>query len=157
MCVAGLVSSLAAQTQPSKTQAGYIAAKIRTTARAGDVVVYCPDQLAPAVSRLLPSTLVQRAFPVGASVATVDWVDYARRNALASPAKFAASVNAVAQNATIWLVDVPHGYATFGTKCGLLQQLLSDHRLSRRLVTAQPHRYYEFANLLALTPSGTTR
>jgi hypothetical protein len=135
-----------------KTQAGVIADAITRGAAPGDVVAYCPDQLAPAVNRLLPSTLTQLAFPEGRSVSTVDWVDYARRNAQASPARFAAQVDAAAGRHTIWLVDVPHGYATFKNDCRAVQNRLSAGRARVVVERARPHSYYEFANLVALSP-----
>jgi uncharacterized membrane protein len=152
LCVAGLTSSAAVQTQPSKTQASAIARTIRSGAHSGDVVVYCPDQLAPAVSRLLPHTLRQQAFPAGATVATVDWVNYGVRNRAASPDAFATTVLRVARGVPIWLVDVPHGYATFGDKCARLRLLLSHGRVEQARIRSRPHAYYEFANLLELTP-----
>jgi mannosyltransferase len=151
VCVVGLSSSALAMGASTKTEAGVIAGVIRASAHPGDVVVYCPDQLGPAVSRLLPDSLTQLAFPAGPSVATVDWVDYAKRNAQASPAAFATRVDRVAARGAIWLVDVPHGYATFGNKCGELGAMLASGRVSTLLVPALPHSYYEFANLTALT------
>ena len=48
------------------------------TGRPGDVVAYCPDQLGPAVDRLLPSGRYQQTtFPRGTGPGFVNWVDYA--------------------------------------------------------------------------------
>lgn len=151
VCALGLAASVMGLARPSKTQAGMIAAAVAANARPGDLVVYCPDQLGPAVYRLLPTWVTQRAFPTGGSAAVVDWVDYAARNRHASPAAFAGSVNEVAQHATIWLVDVPRGYATFGDKCGQLVGLLAVHRRASIIVHREPHAYYEFADLWRLT------
>ena len=155
VCVVGLSSAALAVTGSTKTQAGVIASVIRAGAQPGDVVVYCPDQLGPAVSRLLPGALTQTAFPTGPSVTTVDWVDYAKRNAQASPAAFAMRVDRMAARGAIWLVDVPHGYATFGNKCGQLAAILGRGRVPTLLVPARSHSYYEFANLTSLTREAT--
>jgi mannosyltransferase len=148
----GLLSSGLAMAQPSKTQAAEIAAQVRHSAHPGDVVVYCPDQLGPAVSRLLPAGLRQLTFPSGASPTTVDWVDYAQRNEAASPAAFASRLTTLAGRSTIWVVDVPHGYATLGTKCRQVLTLLATDRPTQVVVRAQPRAFYEFANLIRLDP-----
>ena len=152
LCLLGLASSALAATGSTKTEAGVIAGVIRSSAHPGDVVVYCPDQLAPAVSRLLPGSLRQLAFPAGESVATVDWVDYAKRNAGASVAEFGSRVDRVAAGRGVWLVDVPHGYATFGNKCGALATMLARGRVVTPLLSMLPHSYYEFARLTVLMP-----
>ena len=74
-----------------RTQATQVAAAIRAEARPGDVVGYCPDQVGPDVSRLLPARLGLRqyAYPLLADPARIDWVDYAARNRRASPARYA--------------------------------------------------------------------
>src|SRR5664279_5366834 len=51
--VLGLLNGLA-QTHDSRTQAGRFAKLLAAQAEPGDVVAFCPDQLGPAVHRLLP-------------------------------------------------------------------------------------------------------
>ena len=60
-----------------RTQAVQVAADLNAQAQPGDVVVYCPDQLGPAVDRLLtvPGVL-QLTYPRMIGPARVDWVDY---------------------------------------------------------------------------------
>ncbi|MFN8036696.1 MAG: glycosyltransferase family 39 protein [Acidimicrobiia bacterium] len=117
-----------------RTQAYQVAAKIddaATGARPGDVVVYCPDQVGPAVSRLLdrPDRLRQMVFPTGAAPDRIDWVDYAKRNTQADPEAFAQSVLRAAGTHDVWYVYAP-GYKTFEGKCEALQAALQ---------TARPH------------------
>ena len=105
-----------------RTQAGPIAAALAKQAKAGDLVLYCPDQLGPAVSRRLAQIgapeLTQQVYPTGGSPQRVNWVDYASRNQQALPAVFAARADRAAGSAhAIWLVASP-GYRTFGDSCG---------------------------------------
>ncbi len=70
----GLVTS-AGFTMKNRTQAGEIAEAINEKASAGDVVVYCPDQLGPAVDRLLTTEVHQIPFPAAGPAAFVDGVE----------------------------------------------------------------------------------
>ena len=115
-----------------RTQAGDTAALIRSSATAGAVVVFCPDQLGPAVALLLPADVATTTYPTGASASRVDWVDYAARNAAADPAAFAAEV---AQTATgpVFLVRAD-GYLTYGTQCQALDRDLAADLGSRTVL-----------------------
>jgi mannosyltransferase len=100
-----------------RAQAGQVAAQINPSVQPGDVVGYCPDQVGPSVSRLLPAGLQQRTFPDGASPKLVNWVDYAKRNRAASPERFAADLERLAGTShKIWMVWSP-GYLTLDAKC----------------------------------------
>lgn len=112
----------------SRTQAGQVAAAIAAEAVAGDVVGYCPDQLGPAVSRLLPPSLRQVTFPARTAPHRIDWVDYAERNARADPRAFARYLDDQAgPNNTVWLVW-REGYRTLGTNC---ERIAANLRLLR--------------------------
>ncbi len=103
--------------QRPRTQAGTVAAVINRSGRAGDVVVYCPDQVGPATSRLIRVPVRQQLYPTGAGPARVNWVDYAARNQAASPRRFADRVAAaVPPGSSVWLV-ASSGYRTFGNAC----------------------------------------
>lgn len=109
-----------------RTQAGQVAAAMEAGGLApGDVVAYCPDQLGPATSRLLPAGLAQYTFPARTGPRFVDWVDYATRNesAAADPEAFARFVDEQAGGRTVWLVW-NGGYRTYGTKCEVLNGAL---------------------------------
>ncbi len=88
-----------------RTQAGQVADVILARARPGDVVVYCADQLGPAVSRLLGDRdLVQLTFPRGDPPELVDWVDYIDRINRTDPTAFGRRVLDEANGHTIWYV-----------------------------------------------------
>ena len=95
-----------------RTQAGEVAAVLRVQAQPGDVVVYCPDQLGPAVSRLLGHRpdLVQMTFPSGKRPELVDWVDYLDRVRRTRAREFATQVLTRAGDHTVWYVaDADYG------------------------------------------------
>jgi mannosyltransferase len=109
----------------NRTQGGEIAAAIEEEGRRGDVVVYCPDQLGPSVSRHLAAGFEHEAFPGRGSPGFVDWVDYAERNEAADPAAFAERVlRTTATDQDIWLVWATN-YRTFDEKCEALGQELA--------------------------------
>lgn len=131
----GLVTALR-----SRTQAGPIAAVLRASARPGDVVAYCPDQLGPAVHRLLPASLglTEIAYADPAGPAVVDWVDYSQRVHALPPAQFAVDVlDAAGKNHSVWLVT-QDGYRVFGGVCPQVADVLSSERGAPTLaVTSQ--------------------
>jgi len=137
--VLGAVGSFAAVLTP-RTQAGAVAAALRSRATPGDVVVYCPDQLGPSVSRLTQEGLDQRVFPTGAAPERVDWVDYQQRNTSADPRAFARSVLAAAGPRPVWLV-VAGGYRTFGDRCDMLLEALRAERPANEVVVRSRGRY----------------
>ncbi|MGZ4689163.1 MAG: glycosyltransferase family 39 protein [Acidimicrobiia bacterium] len=110
--------------ETERTQAGRVATAIVNGAQPGDVVGYCPDQLGPAVSRLLPSALGVRqyTFPGTSSPQRVDWVDYEERVAAADPAQFASALMKRAGTGAVWFVT-SSGYRPFELRC---ETILSD-------------------------------
>jgi hypothetical protein len=116
-----------ANARTERTAAGRVAAAVTKRAAPGDVIVYCPDQLGPSVSRLLPAGYRQVAFPTGGPPDRVDWVDYEARNHRARPAPFARQVLASAGGHDVWVVWAP-GYRTYGTRCEALLSALQESR-----------------------------
>ena len=115
----------------SRTQAGEVSATLAQLGRPGDIVAYCPDQVGPAVDRLLPAGRYRGiTFPRGTGPAFVNWVDYADASGAGNPGAFAARLEKLSAPAhQIWLVWAP-GYQTFGTKCETLEtDLLADRSL----------------------------
>jgi len=115
----------------SRTQAGEVAATLARLGRPGDVVAYCPDQLGPAVHRLLPAGRYREiTFPRGTGPAFVNWVDYSAASRAGHSGTFAARLEQLSAPVhQIWLVWAP-GYQTFGTKCETLEtDLLADRSL----------------------------
>ena len=99
-----------------RTAAGKVAAILRTEAKPGDVVLYCPDQVGPAVHRLAPPGLDEVTYPRLRRPALVDWVDYKKVLAEHKPAAVAQEVLARAGSRTIWYVSAP-GYRTHVATC----------------------------------------
>ncbi len=144
--VAGLATAVPQLTSTQRTQAPSLAADLRSGLQPGDVVVYCPDQLGPSVSRLLPPGTRQVPYPMGGSPRLVDWVDYTARNASASPSAFAATVTARTRGA-VWLVG-QGGYRTLEGQCEALATELADRRGDAREVQAPAPEAEERAWLL---------
>jgi hypothetical protein len=103
---------------------------LQREAKPGDVVLYCPDQVGPAVHRLAPPGLDEVTYPRLLRPAFVDWVDYTKVLSRHQPAAVAQEVLARAGSHTIWYVWAP-GYLTHLSSCDALSDALSR---SRRLV-----------------------
>lgn len=153
--LAGLVTlallsgvSLARELDRGRTQVGEVADAVIAGGSSGDLVVFCPDQLAPVGHRLLADSFTTLAYPALDDGRRVDWRDYAKRNA-------AVDVEAVADDvairstglANVWLAWMD-GYETFGHQCPDLRLALAD-RLGRpiKVVYADADRFDDAANL----------
>jgi mannosyltransferase len=144
----------------NRTQAGQVAAHIAAAGQPGDVVAYCPDQLAPAVNRLLPpGRYRQITFPRGSGPEFVNWVDYADAVRAGSVTGFAARVESMAANAG----GVPHrifvvwasGYQAYGFRCeGIVQTLQGNAGYhAEQVVTGNPISFYQPMWMVQLTPT----
>jgi uncharacterized membrane protein len=136
IAILGFIGSIPAATA-SRTEAGSIAAELETRVAPSDLIVYCPDQLAPAVSRLIPSTLNQLTFPDLAPPHFVDWVDYRSRVARADPVAFADAVDRLAGDNDIWLMVAP-SYVAVGGPCREVQLALERSRWSSTIASYSP-------------------
>jgi len=136
-----------------RTQAVQVAAEISAYAHPGDVVAYCPDQLGPAVSRLLPERLLtQVTFPRFDDPQRINWVDYGRVNAAANPGVFANEILNMAAGHQIWLVWEA-GYLTLGSDCEEVLDALEVARpRSTEPVVSDPAHYYEHESLVRFSP-----
>lgn len=111
-----------------RTQAGDAARLIRSRGKPGDVVAYCPDQLGPAMSRLLPSGYRQLTFPASARPDLVDWAGYEQRSRSGDPAALARrAVELAGPNHDIWLVW-GDGYLHLEGKCPAVNTALTAAR-----------------------------
>lgn len=147
--VFGLVGSVP-NVANTRTEAGQVAAVLARLGRPGDVVAYCPDQLGPAVNRLLPPGRYQQiTYPRGTGPDFVNWIDYKQAIDHASTAAFVRRVEAMAApDHQIWLVWMG-GYQGFGTRCQQIEtDLLGDHQLGAREVVAPSTRYFEQMELV---------
>jgi hypothetical protein len=156
---AGLIGSFQ-NIDTQRTQAPKVAAVINAQAKPGDIVAFCPDQLGPAVYRVVddPPRYTMVTFPRGTGPEFVDWVNYAKVVHAASATAFAAKLVADAGTTHhIWLVWQP-GYQTYGVKCQVLASTLLSPQLTaggHTWVTNSPATYYEPMNLTEYAPRGT--
>jgi mannosyltransferase len=153
---AGLLGSIP-DISTNRTQAGQVAAAIAVHGRPGDVVAYCPDQLGPAVDRLLPAgRYLQTTFPRGTGPEFVDWANYGAASRAGSPVRFAEHLENLAGAAghRIYLVW-SGGYQTFGVKCEEIVQTLQDDPdyHASTLVTGDGNVFYQPMSLVQLTPA----
>jgi hypothetical protein len=89
-----------------RTRAAMLADALEGRVRDGDLLVYCPDQLGPAMSRVLDQRGIdvdQRVFPDG-DPERVEWIGYEERYATSRPASFAEQLALDAGSNAIWLV-----------------------------------------------------
>ncbi len=124
----------------NRTQAGEVARAISEGGRPGDVVAFCPDQLGPAVNRVLartaPPGLVQVTYPRGRSPERIEWVDYAEAIRTSSPAAFARRlVDRAGPAHDVWLYW-GRGYRPFGRRCSALAAHLESLRPTATMVRA---------------------
>lgn len=113
-----------------RTQAAGVARQIRAEAQPGDVVAYCPDQLGPSVSRLLPDSLglTQLTYPKTQDPTFVDWVDYRATIRRTDVLRFAWTVlDKAGPNHTVWYVW-SMGYKSLGKRCEQLLHSLGGYR-----------------------------
>jgi hypothetical protein len=146
VAVLGLFISYDAPFSRMRTQAVRTAAVLRPRLGPGDVVIYCPDQLGPAVHRLLPPGTRDMVYPTMGSAERIDWVDYAQRMRAASPSGFALAVTQSAR-ARIWLVRADN-YRAIGDQCQQLDRSLTEMTHGRRLWLAPDSRYGEAQALI---------
>jgi hypothetical protein len=122
----GLLGSLTMATTPH-SQAGRVADVINAEGKTGDLIVYCPDQLAPAVERELTVTgLDTLTLPPQANPAVVDWTAYEARIDALRPKVLADGIADYARStpdATIWFVSGA-GYRTHLQLCPALHNRL---------------------------------
>lgn len=149
LCLAGLLTGFGENKQ-HRTQAVKVAAVLNAQAQSGDVVAYCPDQLGPAVDRLLTVRgVVELTFPRAIGAQRVNWVDYRKVIAHTDVETFAQEVLArVGVGHTLWLVW-RDGYPGLGGDCGYLKSWLDLlHTPGPTVVHQNGSVYYEYENLV---------
>lgn len=138
-----------------RTTAGRVAAVLQEKASPGDVVVYCPDQLGPSVSRVAPAGLVHVTYPRGAPPELVDWTRYEQTNDAADPSEFAQDLLARVRSGTdIWVVWAP-GYRTFGLQCQQLMDALREERPDSEIEVKISRNTFERPGLVRFPPAST--
>jgi mannosyltransferase len=134
----------------NRTEAGEVANAIRPQARPGDVVLYCPDQLGPSVSRLLEGKpgLVQLTFPVADRPELVDWVDYEQRRHRVKTADFTQRVlDRTGPGSTIWYVVAVQYRGGNEGRCDAILRSLSAARPGVRQLVQANDKFPEFMGL----------
>jgi hypothetical protein len=146
-CVAGLLSAKQWDSQP-RTEAVKVAAVLNQEAQPGDMVVYCPDQLGPAVDRLLTvPSVTELTFPHMTGPQRVDWVNYKAAIQGTSTQSFAHTVTGkLGPGARLWLVW-RNGYEGFGGSCGSLASWLGWYLPGGQTVVQASKAYYEYEDL----------
>jgi mannosyltransferase len=130
-----------------RAQSYEVALEIGDRAEPGDVVVYCPDQLGPAFSRMIDDDVVHLAYPALDDPALVDWVDYGERNAAADPAALADEIlDRAGTSGDIFLVW-KDGYQTFDAQCQQLLAHMGEGHFVELIVSENGSRYYEPAHV----------
>jgi hypothetical protein len=136
-----------------RTQAGQVATVLRADAKPGDVVVYCPDQLGPAVHRLVQDGLDEVTYPAYDGPAFVNWVDYQERLDHTDEAKFAETILQRAAHKTLWYVTGP-GYPNHHGVCEALADSFGLTR-TRTVRVVSDENYFEKPGLLQFTEPTT--
>jgi hypothetical protein len=109
----------------SRTQAGQVGVAIEARATAHDIVAYCPDQLGPAVSRVLDGRYQEITFPRQTPPEIVDWVNYLNVVRGTPPGPFVTKVEAMAgSTGSVFYVWAP-GYTGFAFKCQQIADALA--------------------------------
>jgi hypothetical protein len=150
LVVLGLLASLE-ESLEIRTQAPRIARAIEAGSQPGDLVAYCPDQLGPAVSRLLPDDRREVTFPDLQGAERVDWTNYRARMRRVDPSAFADAVLQEAGDVPVWLVW-SGGYRGLGRRCEAVAQALEARRPLPSIV-ATPQEEGESAWLYRFPPS----
>lgn len=122
-------ASRAAITNP-RTQSRQVAEAIEAAGPVGPdgpLVLVCPDQLGPALSRELPDDADIATYPRFEAPELVDWVDYSERLAEATPAEFAVEALRRGEGRDIWLV----WSGTYSTHEGTCETLANELQRAR--------------------------
>jgi hypothetical protein len=99
------------------------------------VVAFCPDQLGPSVSRLLPDGFDLVDFPDFSDPHLVNWVDYAERQQSVGHQDFARRLDERAGGHGIWFVW-SGGYRTVKGTCQAIAADLVELRPGGHAVVA---------------------
>ena len=136
-----------------RSQADQVADVINATARAGDVVVYCPDQIGPQTSRLVHTHARQLVYPNFAGPSVVDWVNYRQRIKSADPNAFSAAVDRLAPHTHVFLVWTLQ-VKPLAHDCA---QLIDNFVASRGLPATPVTRHPEYSETMSLNDYGPVK
>ena len=153
IAVAGLLAGLTV-VRSTKSQSGEIATALNAQAQPGDLIVYCPDQLAPAISRQLEvDGLESLTRPTQRDPRLVDWTDYVERLEREPQMPILdAAARATEQGRAVWLVTIQGVYITHAVDCPSLSDALVDRLGTPRRVVEPVDDIFERAELLRFVP-----
>ncbi|MGF7235107.1 MAG: glycosyltransferase family 39 protein [Frankia sp.] len=120
----------AADMLKTRTQAGQAGSILARVSHPGDVLLVCPDQLGPGLSRTIPSWLKVHVVPTYAGPDRVDWVDYEKRNSRANANAIVARTLAEAGPGHQVFFAGSAAYRTYETLCTAVET---------GLLTKRPH------------------
>lgn len=148
LSVAGVLTGYGVNSD-QRTEATLVAAVLNVQAQPGDLVVYCPDQLGPAVDRLLRVPgVAELTYPRAIGPQRVNWVDYKQVIAATDVDAFAEQMlGRVGTSHTLWLV-VKDGYPGLGGSCGRLRSWLDLLRPGGETAVRANGHYFENENLV---------
>ena len=150
-CVAALPTMID-EAHTARSPATWIAERLEAQAQPGDVVLYCPDQLGPAVSRMLEAAdvegLQEGVFPDWRAADRVDWVNYEERYEEGSPPAFAAEADRRAGSGSVWVVWSALYPPTESACTGLREALVARRPVEQRIVPDRPEEYLDHGALL---------
>jgi mannosyltransferase len=132
-----------------RSQAIELSQVLARAGKPGDIVAYCPDQLGPDASRLLPANEYRQiTFPRGTGPQFVNWINYEQVVGSASPQAFAHRLEQMSEpDHHIWYVWAP-GYQTYAAKCEQIESaLLQDTKLGGNAIFGLGP-YYEAEELV---------
>lgn len=134
-----------------RTQGEDFATHIARHGAAGDLVVFCPDQLGPSTLRYLPDGFDAAGVPSLEPPVRIDWVDYTERNESADARRVVDELLARAGDSTIWLV-YNGGYRTYEELCPEVFAALAAARPDQAQRLEQRERVEEVATLYEFRP-----
>jgi len=108
-----------------RSQGQEVATAIDSLAQPGDIVAFCPDQLAPPTLRYLQFDGPALAYPPGFDPRRVDWRDYLDRISASDPVAYAADLDQEAGDHAIFLV-FNSTYSGFEGRCETIVNALTD-------------------------------
>jgi hypothetical protein len=126
VCAFGVVG-IGDQLTTDRTQAGQVGDAVAATGGPDRVVLACPDQLGPGLSRTVPEGTTLLAYPTLGPADRVDWQDYATRNAAADPGSIAGALVEQVADADLFVAWWP-GYETFTGQCEALLDVVATSR-----------------------------
>ena len=138
-----------------RSQAAQIVAVLSKEAKPGDFVLFCPDQLGPAVMREIPASsgLTALSYPRLDNPRFINWVDYLAAIRSTSPARFVKDIAHRVDGHSVWLVWST-GYGPYQSTCSFVAStFLGRPRWGgHQWVNAHPYEYFQSMNLTQFNP-----